>query len=198
MMITIPPLEASHSSLAYKPFINNILLQIAASPLNCVITGDINEAAFIANAILTHDALAPVKTLFLPAIETIPLSAQQELVNNAKEVRIIATSKYDLHFALRTECLNGALFELLNILVVKIASTALPHRSQTFTQTVLVNPTHLSEEKICLKTLLQEIEESYIQQALTETNGVVSLAAAKLGLRRTTLIEKMKKRSKTL
>lgn len=51
----------------------------------------------------------------------------------------------------------------------------------------------LPEEGIELKKFLENIERSFIQQALEKTNGVKNKAAKLLGLNRTTLIEKMKK-----
>ncbi len=44
-----------------------------------------------------------------------------------------------------------------------------------------------------LKTLLEEIEIKLIRQALDDARGIVAQAAKKLGLRRTTLVEKMRK-----
>jgi sigma-54 specific flagellar transcriptional regulator A len=46
---------------------------------------------------------------------------------------------------------------------------------------------------IDLKTHLQNIERSFITQALEEADGVVAKAAELLGLRRTTLVEKLRK-----
>ena len=51
----------------------------------------------------------------------------------------------------------------------------------------------LSPEGINLKSMITDIEISMIKQALEQTNSVVAKAAETLGLRRTTLIEKMKK-----
>lgn len=51
----------------------------------------------------------------------------------------------------------------------------------------------LSSEGVNLKDMIMDIEISMIRQALEQTNGVVAKAAETLGLRRTTLIEKMKK-----
>lgn len=51
----------------------------------------------------------------------------------------------------------------------------------------------LSPDGINLKDMITDIEISMIKQALEQTNGVVAKAAETLGLRRTTLIEKMKK-----
>lgn len=53
----------------------------------------------------------------------------------------------------------------------------------------------LSPDGVNLKDMISEIEISMIKQALEQTNGVVAKAAETLGLRRTTLIEKMKKYS---
>lgn len=44
-----------------------------------------------------------------------------------------------------------------------------------------------------LKSLLEDLETRLIRQALDEANGVVAQAAKMLGLRRTTLVEKMRK-----
>jgi len=51
------------------------------------------------------------------------------------------------------------------------------------------------DEPFDLKSYLEEVERNYIQQALDQSDGVVSNAAKRLGLRRTTLIEKMRKYS---
>jgi sigma-54 specific flagellar transcriptional regulator A len=46
---------------------------------------------------------------------------------------------------------------------------------------------------IDLKDYLSRLEKSLISQALDDANGVVARAAEKLSLRRTTLVEKMRK-----
>ena len=46
---------------------------------------------------------------------------------------------------------------------------------------------------INLKDVLSELEVNLIRQALDKQNGVTSRAAEMLGMRRTTLVEKMKK-----
>lgn len=51
----------------------------------------------------------------------------------------------------------------------------------------------LPEEGMDLKEYLNEVEVSLIQQALEECNGVVAHAAKLLNMRRTTLVEKLKK-----
>ena len=51
----------------------------------------------------------------------------------------------------------------------------------------------LSSEGINLKDMVANIEISMIKQALSQSNGVVAKASEVLGLRRTTLVEKMKK-----
>jgi len=51
----------------------------------------------------------------------------------------------------------------------------------------------LPREGIDLKEHLQRIEVTLIQQALDEADGVVAHAANRLGMRRTTLVEKMRK-----
>ena len=44
-----------------------------------------------------------------------------------------------------------------------------------------------------LKEFIQDLEQSLIQQALDDCGGVVARAAERLRLRRTTLVEKMRK-----
>ena len=51
----------------------------------------------------------------------------------------------------------------------------------------------LPEEGIDLKEYLTNLERSLIEQALNDTNSVVARAAEKLRIRRTTLVEKMRK-----
>ena len=51
----------------------------------------------------------------------------------------------------------------------------------------------LPDEGVDLKEHLAELERGYIQQALDRVDGVVSQAAKLLNIRRTTLVEKMKK-----
>jgi len=51
----------------------------------------------------------------------------------------------------------------------------------------------LPEDGIDLKAHLEEIEQALIEQSLDMESGVVSRAAAKLQIRRTTLVEKMRK-----
>ena len=53
--------------------------------------------------------------------------------------------------------------------------------------------TRLPEEGIDLKTILVDLERQYIEQAIEASQGVVARAAELLGMRRTTLVEKMKK-----
>ncbi len=51
----------------------------------------------------------------------------------------------------------------------------------------------LPQKGLDLKNHLSELEQKYIQQALDQANGVVARAAERLSMRRTTLVEKMKK-----
>lgn len=59
-------------------------------------------------------------------------------------------------------------------------------------EVIMVKPKLLSTG-FDLKQHMVEIEISFIKQALEKANGVVSQAALLLGIRRTTLIEKIKK-----
>ena len=51
----------------------------------------------------------------------------------------------------------------------------------------------LPAEGIDLKDYLANLEQGLIQQALDDANGVVARAAERLRIRRTTLVEKMRK-----
>jgi len=51
----------------------------------------------------------------------------------------------------------------------------------------------LSEQGLDLKDYLTRMENDLIKQALTECNGVVAHAAKRLNMRRTTLVEKLRK-----
>lgn len=55
------------------------------------------------------------------------------------------------------------------------------------------SPALLPVNGLDLREYLQELESSLIQQALDDANGVVARAAEKLNIRRTTLVEKMRK-----
>ncbi len=54
-------------------------------------------------------------------------------------------------------------------------------------------PLSLPEEKVDLKEYLADLEKSFIEQSLRKCDWVVARAAETLGMRRTTLVEKMKK-----
>ncbi len=51
----------------------------------------------------------------------------------------------------------------------------------------------LTRDGVDLKSQIASVEQFYIKQALDLSNGVVAQAAKLLGLRRTTLVEKLKK-----
>ena len=55
----------------------------------------------------------------------------------------------------------------------------------------------LPAEGLELKRVLAEIEADYIDQALERTSGNRNQAARLLGLNRTTLVEKLRKRSES-
>ncbi|WP_276529964.1 helix-turn-helix domain-containing protein, partial [Shewanella indica] len=54
-------------------------------------------------------------------------------------------------------------------------------------------PSELPPEGVNLKDLLAELEIDMIRQALDQQDNVVARAAEMLGIRRTTLVEKMRK-----
>jgi sigma-54 specific flagellar transcriptional regulator A len=55
------------------------------------------------------------------------------------------------------------------------------------------NVHHLPEKGVNLKESVKKFEIAYIEQALSEEDGVVARAAKRLGMQRTTLVEKMRK-----
>ncbi|MCY1423682.1 nitrogen regulation protein NR(I) [compost metagenome] len=57
----------------------------------------------------------------------------------------------------------------------------------------LDSPALLPVEGLDLKDYLANLEQGLIQQALDDANGVVARAAERLRIRRTTLVEKMRK-----
>jgi sigma-54 specific flagellar transcriptional regulator A len=59
--------------------------------------------------------------------------------------------------------------------------------------TALPVAVRLPEQGVDLKGYLTELESSLIVQALSECNNVVARAADRLNIRRTTLVEKMRK-----
>ncbi len=56
-----------------------------------------------------------------------------------------------------------------------------------------VMPMGLPEASLDLREYLGQLEMSFIRQALNDVDGVVARAAERLGMRRTTLVEKMRK-----
>lgn len=67
--------------------------------------------------------------------------------------------------------------------------------NESKSQTDIINAlsSQLDMQGVSLKDLVSNLEVNMIKQALQQSNGVVAKAAEILGLRRTTLIEKMKK-----
>jgi len=70
----------------------------------------------------------------------------------------------------------------------------------TISEEVILQPTpieyqepRLPREGIDLKEHLSNLEQAFIKQALEDAGGVVAHAAKRLGLRRTTLVEKLRK-----
>ncbi len=64
---------------------------------------------------------------------------------------------------------------------------------ETLVATVQPNISQLPSNGIDMKQYLTDIEISLIEQALVDTNHVVARAATMLNVRRTTLVEKMRK-----
>ena len=77
------------------------------------------------------------------------------------------------------------------------------HLPETFRETMpegtsrKFSAVEIPDEGVNLNDLLRRFEGDLIDRALKKTDGVKSDAAALLGLKRTTLVERMKKRSLT-
>lgn len=74
----------------------------------------------------------------------------------------------------------------------KIKVNAKVSKISSLTETVIESPYEISDD-FSLKDKIVEVESNYIKKALSEHNGVVAQAANALGIRRTTLVEKLKK-----
>lgn len=72
-----------------------------------------------------------------------------------------------------------------------IEQPELAHSNQQSSGKKVLRP--IPEDGFDLKNYLVEVEKMYILQALDDCNWVVARAATKLGMRRTTLVEKMRK-----
>jgi len=110
-------------------------------------------------------------------------------------------------------CLSGAewsgnvreLANLLQRLAIEypnglVRSCDLPKKYLTPTERAVANPIDVLDGEILLpvngidlKEYLARLERSLIRQALDDTNDVVARAADRLHIRRTTLVEKMRK-----
>lgn len=79
-------------------------------------------------------------------------------------------------------------------ILMPVKNQHLSKHLQGFDETVMVNH-HIFTDGFDLKHHLEDLEQTLIHQALIETHWVVTGASKKLGIRRTTLVEKMKKYS---
>ena len=70
----------------------------------------------------------------------------------------------------------------------------LPQKFQSKEEKPSVSSFKLPEKGLCINTLLSEIENDLILQALNKTGWVKERAAKLLNLNRTTLVQKIKKR----
>lgn len=74
-----------------------------------------------------------------------------------------------------------------------VQKTHTQFKSPSLTHLITQGDPNLAEGNVDLKAMLEAIEVQYLEAALKSSHGVVSHAAQKLGLRRTTFIEKMRK-----
>jgi sigma-54 dependent transcriptional regulator, flagellar regulatory protein len=73
-------------------------------------------------------------------------------------------------------------------------TTAGPEPSSPVAAAPAAGPLELPPDGLCLKSTLAAIEQRLIEQALARSDGVVAHAARLLGVGRTTLLEKLRKR----
>ncbi len=113
--------------------------------------------------------------------------AAEDLPEKFQRLRLDNEQQEDSALADETDdpALNAAEEAMLNALLT--SSVPLNHADKT-TPNLL-----LPEQGIDLKEYLNEMEIDLIRQALEECNGVVAHAAKRLNMRRTTLVEKLRK-----
>ncbi len=75
----------------------------------------------------------------------------------------------------------------------KIEQVTAEVKTTSFSSKIIAKVTQLPEQGMDLKEYLNDLEIGLIQQALDECNGVVAHAAKLLNMRRTTLVEKLRK-----
>lgn len=149
--------------------------------------------------------LAPLRE----RLEDLPLLCEFFINNIAKEQAVCILSD-DVIAAFNNYSWPGNVRELSNIIErlcilypnKTVAVSDLPQhiinpqatteKIEGFSETVLVKP-NLLDGDFDLKQYIVDTEKELITQALKMTGGVVSRAAIKLSIRRTTLVEKMKK-----
>jgi sigma-54 specific flagellar transcriptional regulator A len=74
-----------------------------------------------------------------------------------------------------------------------VAAAHAAHTAQTAPSSQAAAPLALPQDGLDLRAHLDAIERQLIEQALQRSGGIVAHAARLLGLRRTTLVEKLRK-----
>ncbi|MGH1538259.1 MAG: helix-turn-helix domain-containing protein, partial [Gammaproteobacteria bacterium] len=77
-----------------------------------------------------------------------------------------------------------------DVLMNENTATDMPYQNESHNS---IGLPLLTKDGVDLKAHIASVEQFYIKQALDLANGVVAQAAKLLGLRRTTLVEKLKK-----
>jgi sigma-54 specific flagellar transcriptional regulator A len=137
-------------------------------------------------------------------VEDVPLLVAEFCAQLQREKRLAISFSDDAVAALQDYAWPGNVRELGNLvnrLVIlypgrQIRSCDLPAKyrgARVPAAAARAAPVELPEEGLDLKAHLQAIEQSLILQALNESGGVVARAAELLNLRRTTLVEKLRK-----
>ncbi|MGL4600879.1 MAG: helix-turn-helix domain-containing protein, partial [Plesiomonas sp.] len=119
---------------------------------------------------------------FQPNMASYP---HNSVVEQTKQV-ISSVSGDNEQDILERAALNEIFNEAVNITSDEVATTELTAESEN-------HQTSLPPEGMNLKEMLSDLEIGLIRQALEAQCGVVARAADMLGMRRTTLVEKMRK-----
>ncbi len=121
----------------------------------------------------------------LPPLPTLPLDLQNDLLNSQKNKDNSLTKDEKKSLA---SILHGVSEES------SVSNNLTHNQYNSFENKVLPNLHSMKDYGLGLKEFLEMIEDKIIDEALEQADGVKNQAAEILGIKRTTLIEKIKKR----
>ena len=121
-------------------------------------------------------------------VDDLPEKFKVNRVDNAEQMQIEEPVHENQHFAETIKVTAMIVENATQTTYEEMQALMAPREIDEFD-----NITQLPEEGIDLKEYLNTLELNLIRQALDECNGVVAHAAKRLGMRRTTLVEKLRK-----